>query len=147
MTSYLHVSFTFVIVFFFKQKTAYEMRISDWSSDVCSSDLAFVAQIVGHAVLAGAAAQGLDQIGNLQIGEDLGGGGAGDVEDLAANRQDRLRLAIARLLGRAAGRIALADEAIGARGTLGRPIGELSRAAQLWHRWGGLCRDNAWLDR
>src|SRR3546814_4100563 len=28
-------------VFFFKQKTAYEMRISDWSSDVCSSDLLF----------------------------------------------------------------------------------------------------------
>src|SRR3546814_2933169 len=28
-------------VFFFKQKTAYEMRISDWSSDVCSSDLKF----------------------------------------------------------------------------------------------------------
>src|SRR3546814_2937242 len=27
--------------FFFKQKTAYEMRISDWSSDVCSSDLPF----------------------------------------------------------------------------------------------------------
>src|SRR3546814_11681286 len=32
-------SFVFVF-FFFKQKTAYEMRISDWSSDVCSSDLA-----------------------------------------------------------------------------------------------------------
>src|SRR3546814_7641021 len=31
--------------FFFKQKTAYEMRISDWSSDVCSSDL-FVLQLV-----------------------------------------------------------------------------------------------------
>src|SRR3546814_5143602 len=29
-----------VFFFFFKQKTAYEMRISDWSSDVCSSDLA-----------------------------------------------------------------------------------------------------------
>src|SRR3546814_8887066 len=29
--------------FFFKQKTAYELRISDWSSDVCSSDLAVVA--------------------------------------------------------------------------------------------------------
>src|SRR3546814_8852607 len=28
-----------VCFFFFKQKTAYEMRISDWSSDVCSSDL------------------------------------------------------------------------------------------------------------
>src|SRR3546814_9999986 len=29
-----------LIVFFFKQKTAYVLRISDWSSDVCSSDLA-----------------------------------------------------------------------------------------------------------
>src|SRR3546814_1358536 len=29
----------FLFIFFFKQKTAYEMRISDWSSDVCSSDL------------------------------------------------------------------------------------------------------------
>src|SRR3546814_9531229 len=29
-----------IVFFFFKQKTAYEMRISDWSSDVCSSDLA-----------------------------------------------------------------------------------------------------------
>src|SRR3546814_2212968 len=34
-----------MICCFFKQKTAYEMRISDWSSDVCSSDLAL------HAVL------------------------------------------------------------------------------------------------
>src|SRR3546814_2135158 len=32
-----------VRIFFFKQKTAYEMRISDWSSDVCSSDLFSVA--------------------------------------------------------------------------------------------------------
>src|SRR3546814_20587677 len=31
--------------FFFKQKTSYEMRISDWSSDVCSSDLAIMAKI------------------------------------------------------------------------------------------------------
>src|SRR3546814_2371188 len=35
------------IFFFFKQKTAYEMRISDWSSDVCSSDLGLCD---GHAV-------------------------------------------------------------------------------------------------
>src|SRR3546814_12255411 len=36
------------VVFFFKQKTAYEMRISDWSSDVCSSDLvADVARLTG----------------------------------------------------------------------------------------------------
>src|SRR3546814_12947115 len=33
--------------FFFKQKTAYEMRISDWSSDVCSSDLNFVRVSLG----------------------------------------------------------------------------------------------------
>src|SRR3546814_6396685 len=31
--------FVLLFIFFFKQKTAYEMRISDWSSDVCSSDL------------------------------------------------------------------------------------------------------------
>src|SRR3546814_8225842 len=31
--------------FFFKQKTAYEMRISDWSSDVCSSDLSGLAKL------------------------------------------------------------------------------------------------------
>src|SRR3546814_1437784 len=35
----MYVSFFYVLFFFFKQKTAYEMRISDWSSDVCSSDL------------------------------------------------------------------------------------------------------------
>src|SRR3546814_4242504 len=40
----------FVFFFFFKQKTAYEMRISDWSSDVCSSDLGGVEQ--GPVVLA-----------------------------------------------------------------------------------------------
>src|SRR3546814_8558723 len=34
-----YVSVGTIIFFFFKQKTAYEMRISDWSSDVCSSDL------------------------------------------------------------------------------------------------------------
>src|SRR3546814_3757323 len=33
--------------FFFKQKTAYEMRISDWSSDVCSSDLHACIEITG----------------------------------------------------------------------------------------------------
>src|SRR3546814_12010924 len=35
-----------MIFFFFKQKTAYELRISDWSSDVCSSDLAQVIRLV-----------------------------------------------------------------------------------------------------
>src|SRR3546814_8478256 len=47
------------LFFVFKQKTAYEMRISDWSSDVCSSDLdlagdpyrtAHAARMLGHAL-------------------------------------------------------------------------------------------------
>src|SRR3546814_5907538 len=36
----------YVFFFFFKQKTAYEMRISDWISDVCSSDLGYDEMIV-----------------------------------------------------------------------------------------------------
>src|SRR3546814_2536839 len=45
-----HIVLRVWLVFFFKQKTAYEMRISDWSSDVCSSDLlgAAHAGTVGH---------------------------------------------------------------------------------------------------
>src|SRR3546814_5447474 len=39
MMSLLVFLYIFSWFFFFKQKTAYEMRISDWSSDVCSSDL------------------------------------------------------------------------------------------------------------
>src|SRR3546814_7680003 len=51
-------SYVCYLFFFFKQKTAYEMRISDWSSDVCSSDLLvlfavlalvpFIAQAIGE---------------------------------------------------------------------------------------------------
>src|SRR3546814_9616577 len=37
--------------FFFKQKTAYEMRISDWSSDVCSSDLVRRAVVAGLEIV------------------------------------------------------------------------------------------------
>src|SRR3546814_4095545 len=40
---------SFFFVFFFKQKTAYEMRISDWSSDVCSSDLRRDEQVLEYA--------------------------------------------------------------------------------------------------
>src|SRR3546814_10391074 len=44
------IVFLFSFLFFFKQKAAYEMRISDWSSDVCSSDLKLhvLAPIVDH---------------------------------------------------------------------------------------------------
>src|SRR3546814_20164146 len=48
--------FILFILFFFKQKTAYEMRISDWSSDVCSSDLA---RAQGHAAVAACGSAGI----------------------------------------------------------------------------------------
>src|SRR3546814_2828713 len=49
----VYVYFDYVVIgsryfFFFKQKTAYEMRISDWSSDVCSSDLLALADAFGE---------------------------------------------------------------------------------------------------
>src|SRR3546814_17610733 len=50
-----------IYFFFFKQKTAYEMRISDWSSDVCSSDL-LARQVEGG-----------ERGGDVHVG-DLGGG-------------------------------------------------------------------------
>src|SRR3546814_11735265 len=40
-----------MFVFFFKQNTAYEMRISDWSSDVCSSDLVWVLSDLAYSEL------------------------------------------------------------------------------------------------
>src|SRR3546814_4973616 len=46
-----------ICVFFFTQKTAYEMRISDWSSDVCSSDLALIDTRPANRGLAGACAR------------------------------------------------------------------------------------------
>src|SRR3546814_10664421 len=42
--------FVIVFFFFFKQKTAYELRISDWSSDVCSSDLMRTSMGVAHSL-------------------------------------------------------------------------------------------------
>src|SRR3546814_4004257 len=47
---YLYVD-QMLIFFFFKQKTAYEMRISDWSSDVCSSDLRSRRSMPASAIL------------------------------------------------------------------------------------------------
>src|SRR3546814_6147328 len=70
------LTFIFVVIcvfvsrlffFFFKQKTAYEMRISDWSSDVCSSDLA--PRIDPSAFIA----PGCRIIGDVEIGPDVYG--------------------------------------------------------------------------
>src|SRR3546814_833103 len=73
MLSFCMVTMVYVYFFFFKQKTAYEMRISDWSSDVCSSDL--VEQIVRPA-LDPPRVTGGEQVGDL-IGRD--GEHAGEV--------------------------------------------------------------------
>src|SRR3546814_12334914 len=59
-------------VFFFKQKTAYEMRISDWSSDVCSSDLAQVARDEGADIIDAAAERQADYITERPRDEDEG---------------------------------------------------------------------------
>src|SRR3546814_10432551 len=70
LTALITSSVSCFCFFFFKQKTAYEMRISDWSSDVCSSDLAFVAPL------------------QLDIGEDESGRGLGGQRDrLVASRR------------------------------------------------------------
>src|SRR3546814_3226447 len=54
-------------VFFFKQKTAYEMRISDWSSDVCSSDLLWLRTI--DTILALMAIQIRTSLDEIDTGE------------------------------------------------------------------------------
>src|SRR3546814_7092808 len=59
----------FVFVFFFKQKTAYEMRISDWSSDVCSSDL--FAEALGGGEVDGVERPHLMGLDGAGCGEDL----------------------------------------------------------------------------
>src|SRR3546814_16006718 len=69
------------VVFFFNQKTAYEMRISDWSSDVCSSDLqraAVGAQRAGRRVGAGGDAVEQHRLG--QRADDAFGIVGGNVE-------------------------------------------------------------------
>src|SRR3546814_8039392 len=65
------------VFFFFKQKTAYEMRISDWSSDVCSSDL-----VAPHA----SEDQHLQQDAGDRDGEE----GDGEADEPVAGRLGRL---------------------------------------------------------
>src|SRR3546814_7871374 len=61
-----------VVVFFFKQKTAYEVRISDWSSDVCSSDL-FNASSLDFELLFDVLSENYDEVTALRslVGFDI----------------------------------------------------------------------------
>src|SRR3546814_9691512 len=109
----LFVFWFLVCFFFFKQKTAYEMRISDWSSDVCSSDLAakLVEHLIGHHGRGdgGVEAVGLAQHRNLnqQIAFGLIVGGQ---PCLLVADQDEGRRGIARLLIVEIGREAGSDQ-------------------------------------
>src|SRR3546814_7603418 len=69
------------IFFFFKQKTAYEMRISDWSSDVCSSDLKDLHAFYGESHIL----HGMDfEIRPGEVATLLGRNGAGKTTTLRA---------------------------------------------------------------
>src|SRR3546814_3487502 len=56
--------------FFFKQKAAYEVRISDWSSDVCSSDLALEEEAADEIALGNDGVQRAGNIGARMVGGD-----------------------------------------------------------------------------
>src|SRR3546814_16862838 len=81
-------------VFFFKQKTAYEMRISDWSSDVCSSDLSLPRAPVAGA--AGAAAGAGAETGAVETG----GAGAAFFACAAASTSSLVRRSEERRVGK-----------------------------------------------
>src|SRR3546814_1644473 len=71
--------------FFFKQKTAYEMRISDWSSDVCSSDLCLRRH--GHTLMREQPALAVDAAaiaGQRPVGADHPVAGYGDADGVGA---------------------------------------------------------------
>src|SRR3546814_5017370 len=74
--------FLLCLFFFFKQKTAYEMRISDWSSDVCSSDLYDIRGVVGQTLDVGVAELIGQSIGSLMQEKGL--------EDIVVGRDGRL---------------------------------------------------------
>src|SRR3546814_1531998 len=67
--------------FFFKQKTAYEMRIRDWSSDVCSSDL--LSGDGDEGELGGFALLDLAPVEGARRGVAAGGGERGEIEPVA----------------------------------------------------------------
>src|SRR3546814_10005575 len=58
--------------FFFKQKTAYELRISDWSSDVCSSDLSNYATALAGYIVERVSGEGFDSYIERHIFAPLG---------------------------------------------------------------------------
>src|SRR3546814_4430747 len=142
---------------FFKQKTAYEVRISDWSSDVCSSDLIALmgdkvvakktAQSLGIPVVPGsdgaitsaeAARSTADAIGYpVLIKASAGGGGRGmKVAKNAGEVEDAYRLA------RSEAKAAFGNDEVYMEKYLGRPRHiEVQLLRQEEHRGGKRCGD------
>ena len=93
-----------------------------------------VAQVLDREARAGLHPHRQREVGELLVRRQLRGGGAEHVEDLAPQRQHGLGLAVARLLGRAAGRVALDEEELGALAGGARAVGELAGQPQLLDR-------------
>src|SRR3546814_7946230 len=88
-----------VFFFFFKQKTAYEMRISDWSSDVCSSDLIFLER-KGPRVAEPAREHGRRRL-MPRRGEQIGGRAGAAVEEFIAAADREIGVGAVEGIGRA----------------------------------------------
>src|SRR3546814_6143509 len=86
------IVFVCLTFFFFKQKTAYEMRISDWSSDVCSSDLT-LGHPAGDALLKQVAQRLLKIVGDREMVSRLGGD---EFQIILPDIEDRGKLEIGR---------------------------------------------------
>ena len=93
-----------------------------------------VAQLLEVELLADAGADRRDQRLDLLVREHLVDAVLLDVDDLAAQRQHGLRVAVARLLAAAAGRVALHDEELRQRRVLDGAVGELARQRRVLER-------------
>src|SRR3546814_9681229 len=120
------------LVFLFKQKTAYEMRISDWSSDVCSSDLHAVVVLDELLVVAAdtlvLGQRGRDLVaevahaGDLHVGLAHGAGAAGEV---LVQRRWLWHLHVLERLGEARRRLPAAVRRL-------EPIGRAACRERVW---------------
>src|SRR3546814_2967148 len=129
------MSYVFDGVFFFKQKTAYEMRISDWSSDVCSSDLMpewvmsmeRISQRTAISLFVTAAVRADEDLHERLLGRDGLIASWFGPEGMSADRADRspaireaVRTRLQRLLD---GQLIEADERLGGRCLItGEPV-------------------------
>ena len=108
---------------------------------VSHDDDAFIAQIVGVAVLARATAKRELKISDFVVGADFVCGGRRHVQDFTPDRQNRLSLAVTRLLCAAASAVAFDDEQFGAGRVIRCAIGQLAGQTHLAARGRGFAFD------